>query len=126
PFLTNYMGYSQELSPEGFKDFHLGGGLWLLSTVAARRIRVPLSDPIITPLSIIMCSRTSLFAKTTTARAARKVIKSAGLDARLGDDETTPQKLLSDMAGHVPNGYGDMEDEEKDEVQRRLAMSGQL
>lgn len=126
PWLRGYMEYSKQFSPEGFKDFHLGCGLWLLSTVAARRLRVPLSDPIITPLSIVMCARTSLFAKTTTARAARKVIKEAGLDLRLGDDETTPQRLLFDMAGHVPTNYGEMEEEDKEEIRYKLAMSGQL
>jgi hypothetical protein len=126
PWLKAYIDYSREFSPEGFKDFHIASGLWLLSTVAARRIQVELSDPIVTPLSIILCARTGLFAKTTTARAAKKVIKAAGLRIRLGDDVTTPQRLLYDMAGHVPNNYDEMEDLDKEEARFKLAMSGQI
>ena len=33
------------------------------------------------------------------------ILKAAGLGWLLGDDETTPQKLLSDMAGYIPTNY---------------------
>jgi hypothetical protein len=126
PWLTTYQAFSRRLSPEGYEDFHVSCGLWLLSTVAARRIYVPLADSMYTPLAVALVARTSLFAKTTTAKAGIRVLKAANLHWLLGDDETTPQKLLADMAGHVPANYEDMTDVQRENLLRRVAMSGQL
>lgn len=126
PFLADYIGYSHQVSPEGYVDFHISSALWALSTIAARRICVPLADAVYTPLAIAMVARTSLFAKTSTAKAAINVLKAADLGWLLGDDETTPQKLLADMAGHLPANYGEMELEQQQKVEQRLAMSGQI
>jgi hypothetical protein len=125
PWLDLYEQYSREVSPEGYDDFHLACGLWVLSTVAARRVYVPLSKRIYTPLAIALTARTSLFAKTTTASAAITVLQHAGLAFLLGDDETTPQKLLADMAGCLPANYGDLDEEQQARVRLRVAMSGQ-
>ncbi len=126
PWLTAYIKYSRNFSPEGYKHFHPACGLWVLSTVAARRIRVPLSDPVITPLSVIMVARTSLFAKTTTARAAKLVLKNAGLSYLLGDDETTPQRLLADMAGLIPSDFNELSPDDQRLIEQKVAMSGQV
>ena len=102
PWLTQYVEYSRRMSPEGYDDFHLGCGVWVLSTAAARRVYVPLADPVYTPVAIAMVARTSLFAKTTTAKAALKVLQEAHLDWLLGDDETTPSarcwRIWQDMS----------------------------
>jgi Protein of unknown function (DUF3987) len=126
PHLAEYIEYSKRVSPEGYKDFHLACGLWAFSTVAARRIQVPLADPVLTPLTIVMVARTSLFAKTTTAKAAIKLLKASGLGFLLGADETTPQKLLYDMAGHIPANYGEMSQDRQIAIEQRLAMAGQV
>lgn len=125
PWLAEYLTYSNQKSPEGYVDFHIASALWTLSVVAARRIYVPLADPVYTPLAIALVARTSLFAKTVTAQAGVKVLKAAGLGWLLGDDETTPQKLLSDMAGHIPGNYDEMDEGQKTMAERRLAMAGQ-
>jgi hypothetical protein len=125
PWLERYEAYSRAVSPEGYDDFHLACGLWVLSTVAARRVYVPLSKRVYTPLAIALTARTSLFAKTTTAGAAITVLERAGLAWLLGDDETTPQKLLADMAGCLPANYGDLDGEQQARVKQRVGMSGQ-
>jgi Protein of unknown function (DUF3987) len=125
-WLDAYTQYSKRVSPEGYQDFHITCGLWVASTVAARRIYIPLANRVCTPLSIALVARTSLFAKTTTARAGTKLLRAAGLDYLLGNDETTPQKLLADMAGHVPRNFGSMSPEHQELVRLRMAMSGQL
>jgi len=125
PWLDLYEEYSHKVSPEGYDDFHLACGLWVLSTVAARRVYVPLSKRIYTPLAIALVARTSLFAKTTTAGAAIGVLHAAGLSWLLGDDETTPQKLLADMAGYLPPNYGELDEEQRARIRQRVAMSGQ-
>ena len=124
-WLDHYETYSRAVSPEGYDDFHVACGLWVLSTVAARRVYVPLSKRVYTPLAIALTARTSLFAKTTTASAAITILQRAGLAFLLGDDETTPQKLLADMAGCLPASYGDLDEEQQARIKLRVAMSGQ-
>ena len=124
-WLDQYEAYSRAVSPEGYDDFHLACGLWVLSTVAARRVYVPLSRRVYTPLAIALTARTSLFAKTTTASAAITILQRAGLAWLLGDDETTPQKLLADMAGCLPANYAELDEEQQARVKQRVAMSGQ-
>jgi hypothetical protein len=126
PWLAEYIQYSKYVSPEGYKDYHMACGLWALSTVAARRIQVPLADPVFTPLTVVMVGRTSLFAKSTTAKAAIRLLNAADLGWMLGDDETTPQRLLADMAGHIPTNYADLNDDQKQLAEQKIAMSGQI
>ena len=91
-WLGRYESFSQEASPEGFKDFHIFCGIWLLSSVAARRIYLPLRTMNVYPnLTIALCGDSSLFAKTTTARAAKALLHNAGLDFLLGAERTTPR-----------------------------------
>ncbi len=126
-WLGSYESFSHEASPEGFQDFHTFCGIWLLSSVAARRIYLPLRTMSVYPnLTIALCGDSSLFAKTTTARAAKALLHSAGLDFLLGAERTTPQKLLSDMSGRqVPASYAEMTPEQQERVSNSLAMAAQ-
>lgn len=126
-WLDLYEQYSEKVSPEGYKDFHAFCGLWVLSTIAARRVYVPMGpDGIFPSLAIALTGRSSLFAKTITAKVGLKVLNASGLYWLLGDDETTPQKLLSDMAGtKIPTNYGDLDYDRQERIRRRLSMAGQ-
>lgn len=125
-WLDAYIIHSKQVSPEGYEDFHEACGLWMLSTIAGRRLKIPFAKKQYTPLMIVLVARTSLYAKSNTAEAAIDVLRGAGLKWLLGADETTPQKLLSDMAGaHVPKNYGELEAEKQYVVRQRLAMSAQ-
>jgi hypothetical protein len=127
PLREEYIHYSELLSPEGYKDFHDACFWGMLSIIAARRISVNFSLPIYTPLYIALAARTSLYAKTETAKVVKVVLKAAGLDWLLGPDRTTPQKLLSDMAGtSIPRDYGRQTPEEQALFKLRLATPGQL
>jgi len=125
PSREEYIRYSKEVSPEGYKDFHEATFWSMLSTVAARRIAIPLSTKQYTPLYIILTARSTLYAKTATANVMRKILKAADFDWLLGSARITPQKLLSEMAGAIPANYGEMHPEEQSHFKRRLAMSGQ-
>jgi len=124
-WLDEYVEYSRQVSPEGYEDFHEACGLWLLSTVAGRRIKIPFSRKQYTPLMIALVARTSLYAKSNTAEAAIQVLESAGLRWLLGSDETTPQKLMSDMSGILPKKYGDFDEDKQEWTRLKLSMSGQ-
>lgn len=124
-WLDEYVQYSKQVSPEGYIDFHEACGLWLLSTIAGRRIKIPFARKQYTPLMIVMVARTSLYAKSNTAEAAINVLQSAGLRWLLGSDETTPQKLMSDMAGQLPKNYDSLAADQQYYIQKKIAMSAQ-
>ncbi len=125
PWLDDYISYSRVVSPEGYEHFHEACGIWLLSTVAGRRVKIPFSRKQYTPLMIAMVARTSLYAKSNTAEAAISVLQASGLRWLLGSDETTPQKLLTDMVGGLSKNYSEMDEEKQYWIRQRLAMSAQ-
>lgn len=124
-WLDDYISYSKVVSPEGYADFHEACGLWLLSTIAARRIKIPFTKKQYTPLMILLVADTSLYAKSETADVGVTVLQSAGLRWMLGADRTTPPKLLSDMAGQLPKNYEQMDEDKQYYTRQRLAMSAQ-
>ena len=75
PWIDEYISYSRLASPEGYEDFHSACGLWVLSTVAARRVCLRLQRKTIYPsLMLVLTARTTLFAKTTTAEVAKDLL----------------------------------------------------
>lgn len=105
PWLDTYVTYSRHWSPRSFDDFHEAVGVWLLSTVAARRVVVHFGKEQYTPLFIALAGRSTLHAKTTAAEVGREVLDNAGLGWMLADDSATPQKFVRDRTQHVPEDY---------------------
>ncbi len=125
-WLDAYLEYSRRWSPLAYEGFHEAVALWLLSTVAARRVLIPFGGRTYTPLFIALVARTSLYAKSTTARIARRTLRAAGLDWLLLPDESTPQKMISEMAGNrVPEDYESLPQIERERLRRSLAFAGQ-
>lgn len=126
PWLDEYVRYSQRWSPRGLRRAHHAVGLWVLSTVAARRITCELGAlPTIPALSMAMVAPSTLYAKSTTASLGIDLLTRAGLRCLLAADRTTPQALLRSMAGHVPTGYGRLPADKQERWQARLAFAGQ-
>ena len=124
-WLDEYIAFSRRWSPQSYDGFHEAAGVWLLSTVAARRVMLPLGGERFTNLYIALCARTSLWAKTTAAKIAKELIAAAGLSQLLAPDRSTPQAFLRRLAERVPSDYG-KETTEAQEVHRAtLAFAGQ-
>jgi len=124
PWLDDYIEYSRKWSPRGYDGFHEVCGLWVLSTVASRRVGTILQNANHTSMYFGMIARSSLFAKTTTADIAIDLLRHAGLDFLLAPDSSTPQKFISDMGERLPSDYSSMKDDDKERAKLRLAMSG--
>lgn len=133
--LLAYERFSKEASPEGYPEFHIFCGLWLLSVITARRVYINLArEKVYTNLRIALCAESSDWAKSFTANVATSVLQELGfghLQVRPG--RITAEKLLSNMAGkRVPSSYGDLcqsteeEDYEKRKlIDKKIAMAGQ-
>ena len=125
-WLTDYVAHSTYWAPRAAPGFHVAVGLWVLSTVAARRIVLRLGSTDLYPtLFLAMIAESTLWTKTTAAALGIRVLRRAGCGPLLGPDRTTPQYLLKIMAGIVPPGYGRATPEEQDDMRQVYGFSAQ-
>ena len=122
PWLSAYATLSRQWSPRAFEDFHTACGLWLLSTVAARRVVLHLGGPRYSNLYIALIARSSLWAKSTTAKIVTQTLGKAGLSFMLAPDDSTPQRFIADLVRKVPDNWQDMDYTERALVSQRLAL----
>lgn len=94
PWLDAYIEFSRAWAPRAFDDFHEAVGLWVLSTVAARRVVTHLGPPRFTNMYIANVARSSIWTKTTAAAIGSDVLAAAGLRFLLAPDECTPQAYV--------------------------------
>ncbi|HEY7418746.1 MAG TPA: DUF3987 domain-containing protein [Ktedonobacteraceae bacterium] len=126
PWLNAYAAFSRKWSPRGYEGYHEAVGLSLLSALAGHRVSIEYGGPEYSPLYIALVGHTTLFKKTTTAKLYYGLLHAAGLDWMLGANITTPQKLLSDMAGKsIPANYDELLPDEQARIKKRLAMCAQ-
>ncbi len=127
--LDIYVKFSKQASPEGYEDFHVFCGLWLLSVVVARRAYVWLArEKIYTNLRIALCAESTMYAKSVTAKVAISCAEEAGLyHLLIRRGKITPEKLMANMTGKygVPGNYNELTPEKQKYIDRRMAMAGQ-
>ena len=125
-WLDDYVAFSRRMSPRSYDGFHEAGALWVLSTIAARRVTMQWGlKTYFTNLYICLCALTTIFAKTTVAKVAKDVMQAAGLAYLLAPDESTPQAFINMLSGQVPANYSEMSFEEQEKVRRRLMFAAQ-
>jgi hypothetical protein len=100
--------------------------LFVLSTVAARRVRVQFGPHgTYTSLYLALLARTTLFTKTTTARLGLELLEQAGLRFLLADDDASPQAFLRALTEYVDPKYDELSNEKQQRIQMQLAFTGQ-
>lgn len=125
PWLNEYIRFSKAWSPRAHDDFHESVGLWLLSTVAARRISIDLGKRRYTSLYIALAARSSVFAKSTTAEIAQSVLQAAGLGFLLAPDDATPQAFVRGMTYQLPANWSELTADEQARRKERYAFAAQ-
>lgn len=91
------------LAPE---IFHEAMALWLLSTVATRRMKLSIGGEDIYPnLYVMIIAKTTLFHKSTALFHFRKLIKAARLEPLLLPIDVTPEALFDELAGVKPINF---------------------
>lgn len=125
PWLDAYIQFSRIWSPRAHDDFHESVALWLLSTVAARRIAIDFGKRRYSSLYIALASRTSVFAKSTTAEIAQALLKAAGLSFLMAPDDATPQAFVRAMTYNMPTDWLDMPMDQQEERKRKLSFAAQ-
>jgi len=126
PWLDEYTKFSQIWSPLSFDGYHEACGLFVLSTVAARRVVFHFGRTRATNLYVLLVGRTSIHAKSTAAEIAVDLLRIAGLDWLLAPDEITPQKLIQMMSSRsLPENFQNLDDHEQRKTINRLLTVGQ-
>ncbi len=126
PWLDNYIAFSRTWSPRSFDGFHEACGLWLLSTVAARRVVVHYGRPRYTNLYLLLAGRTTMHAKSSATDIARGLLSACGLEYLLAADEAIPQAFVRALAGGgLPVNFEDMEEEQRLAAKMRMGFCGQ-
>lgn len=104
-WLDDWIEYSRQWAPGAYDGFHAGTGLWLLSSVAARRVVAHAGFSVYPSLYIVLCAQTSLFNKSTATNLAVDFLRQIGLDFLLASDTATPQKFINDLVGYLPDDF---------------------
>jgi ribosomal protein L18E len=124
-WLDAFVAFSRKWSPRSFDGFHEAVGLWVLSTVAARRVKTECGGPRFTPLFVALIAPTSIGAKSEAARNGRLVLEASGLEYLLLPEDMTSARFLHELVGEVPRNFGRMSEKNQAKVKLRLAHSGQ-
>jgi Protein of unknown function (DUF3987) len=125
PWLDNYVAFSGKWAPRAFAEFHEACGLFVLSTTAARRIKIRFGRGVYTSLYITLAGRTTLYTKSTAADLAVEFLKRAGLEFLLADDDATPQAFVRSLTAHVPENCHEWSAEARVALCQRLAFAAQ-
>src|SRR5262249_33416245 len=76
-------------------------------------------------LFLALISRSTLYAKTTTATLGRHGLRQAGCGALLAADRATPQALRRSMSGFIADTFGDLDDSAQIDLADRVAFAEQ-
>lgn len=117
PVFDELCDFLRKWSPRSFEGYYEGVALFILSTIAARRVSFDLGKRRYTNLQIMLVGRTGISAKSTVASIATDILKAAGLGDLLIPDLITPQKLVNLMASNLEEEFNKLSDEEKQAVQ---------
>ena len=128
PTLDALIKFFQYWCTRSYEGYHEAVAIWVLSTIAARRVVLPWRKGVWTNLYIVLVSDSTVNAKTEAASYGQYVIEQCGLKFLLSPADITPQKFVSKMGGNVysiPRNYSVMKDEDKKRLELKLAFSAQ-
>jgi hypothetical protein len=125
-WLDTYAAHSAYWAPRAAPAYHTAVGLWILSTIAARRIVVQMGPtPVYPTLFIALVSESTHWTKSTAASIGLRFIRRAGCGHLLGPDRTTPQFLLKLMSGMIAQDYGMKSLEEQADLRQAFGFAAQ-
>jgi len=109
-----------------YDGYHEAVGLFILSTIAARRVAFNFGKLRYTNLFIALVGRTSIYAKTTAADIGIETLRMAGLDWLLAPDNSTPQWLVKHMSTtSLSEGYDKLPEERRQRAFMQALTAGQ-
>ena len=124
-WLDAYVEYADAISPMTPRNFHTAAGLWLAAVAIARRLRVPMLFGNVFPnIFVIWLAPTTLFRKTTGLGVAQRMARRT-FPHLLAAPDTTPEALVSELAGQEPVNLEELPEEDQESWRRGRDHSGQ-
>ncbi len=125
-WLKDYCLFSCRAAPMSDPAFHLSTGLFLLSTVVARRTYLQAGIHRIYPnLYQLIVAESTLYHKTTAIRIGEVLLKQAGLDTFLLASRQTPESLVAELGTIRPSTFESWDAAEKKRWLDERAFSAQ-
>lgn len=124
-WLDRYVEFGQKWSPRSSYSYLEATGLWILSTVAARRVSILYGAGKYTNLYILLVGRSSIHAKSTAVGIAKDFINTIGLSYLLLPDECTPQRMIQEMSSTIPDKFSTFTSGKREKILKELAFAGQ-
>ena len=126
PLLDAIIEFFKKWCTRSYEGYHETVGIWVLSTIAARRVYLPWRQGVWTPIYVMLVSASTAHAKTEASSYGGKILEDCGLGFLLHPDEITPQKMLKNMAGgELPKNWETMSEGDRDRFLQKEAFSGQ-
>jgi hypothetical protein len=128
PILDAMIEYSKYWATRSYEGYHEAVALWVLSTIAARRVYLPWRKGVWTNLYIVLVSDSTVNAKTEAASYGKHIIEQCGLGFLLAPDDISPEKWVSKMSGNIysiPRNYSLMNEKEREWLRLKLTFSAQ-
>ncbi len=114
-WLDVFLATAQQASPVTPESFHEVAGLWILATVAARRVRMRFGSSWLYPNLYAICmSPPGRYAKSVAMDVYHRMLDAAGLTDFLLSNRLTPEALFNQMSVDVPRDWRDRIDSEDD------------
>jgi len=124
-WLDDYEQFSKKWEPRAYDLYHTCGGLFVLSTLAGRRVQLNFGDRgVFTQLYITQIGKSGS-SKSGASHIAKLVLKEAGLKHRLTPQKMTPQSFLQELAGRVHLDYDNLDSIKRGYEERDYSTSGQ-
>jgi len=125
-WLDQYIYWARENSPLTPDLFHEAIGIWLLSTVSTRRMRIRIGGEDIYPnLYILVVGKTTIYRKSTAMKLAWRILKDTNLTSLLLPSEATPEALFDELAGIRPVNFDSLSPEARLRWQYGRAVAAQ-
>lgn len=124
-WLDGYVEYASAVSPMTPGLFHESAGLWLGAVAIARRLVVRMAfGPVYPNLWVLWAAPTTLYRKSTALAVTERLAQDV-FPHLLASHETTPEAMLSDLAGKRPVGWEEMAGTELAEWQSEKSFAAQ-
>lgn len=125
PWLNEYLAFAQKWSPRSCPGFHEACGVWLLSAIAARRVRFDFGGPSYTSLYLALVGESGWSAKTSASRIALEIFEQLGLNGLFLADRFPPEEFLWVLNYAHTRPYNRLDEAEQARARLRLGFAGQ-
>ena len=112
-WLDNYTAWAKVGTLYVPDSFHEACALWLLSTIATRRMKFNNGVDIYPNLYVMIVAATTRYHKSTAFKQINRVLQKANLEPLMLPVDVTPEALFDELAGIQPSNFNSLCEEDR-------------